>query len=82
MMSLNEWKELAMYSFIILTIMLISAYIILTIVAKIKNKAQKKARKQITRKAVKFDLCDYLVRNMKQDYIGYSKVIRNELARM
>lgn len=82
MMSLNEWKELAMISFTVLTSMLIVAYIIAGIVARIKNKAFKKSRKQIPHKVVKIDLYDYLTSKMKQEYIGQKKVIFNELVRM
>ena len=82
MMSLNEWKELAMLSFTVLTSMLIAAYIIAGIVTRIKNKAQKRTRKQITHKVVQIDLYDYLTSKMKQEYIGQKKVIFNELVRM
>jgi predicted membrane protein len=82
MMSLNEWKELAMISFTVLTTMLIVAYIIAGIIARIKNKAQKRARKQITHKTAKIDLYDYLTAKMKQEYIGQRKIIFNELIRM
>lgn len=82
MMSLNEWKELAKISFIVLATMLIAAYIISLIVARMKNKAQKEARKQITHKAVKIDLCDYIMANMKQEYLGQKKAIFNELMKM
>lgn len=82
MMSLNEWKELAKISFIVLVVMLIVAYIIASVVARMKNKAQKRARKQITHRAVKIDLCDYLMANMKQEYLGQKKVIFNELMKM
>lgn len=82
MMSLNEWKELVKISFIILATMLIVAYIIALIVARMKNKAQKETRKQITHREVKIDLCDYLMANMKQEYLGQKKVIFNELMKM
>ena len=82
MMSLNEWKELAMISFTVLTSMLIAAYIIAGIVTRIKNKTQKRARKQITYKVAKIDLYDYLTAKMKQEYIGQRKIIFNELIRM
>lgn len=82
MMTLQEWKNLAMMSFIVLTSMLIAAYIIAGIIARIKNKAQKRAKKQITHKTVKIDLYDYLTAKMKQEYIGQKKVIFNELVRM
>ena len=82
MMSLQEWKELAMLSFIVLTTMLIAAYIIVGIIARIKNKAQKRIKKQITHKVAKIDLYDYLTSKMKQEYIGQKKIIFNELIRM
>lgn len=82
MLTLQEWKELAMISFIVLTTMLIVAYIIAGIIARIKNKAQKRTRKQITHKNIKIDLCKYLTRNMKQDFIGERKMIFNQLVRM
>lgn len=82
MMSLNEWKELAKISFIVLTTLLVVAYIIASIVTRMKNKAQKRIRKQITHRAVKIDLCDYLMANMKQEYLGQKKVIFNELMKM
>lgn len=82
MMSLNEWKELAKISFIVLVAMLMVAYIIASVVTRIKNKAQKRARKQITHRVAKIDLCDYLMANMKQEYLGQKKVIFNELMKM
>jgi predicted membrane protein len=82
MMSLNEWKELAKISFIVLVAMLMVTYIIASIVTRIKNKAQKRERKQITRRTIKIDLCDYLMANMKQEYLGQKKVIFNELMKM
>lgn len=82
MMSLQEWKNLAMISFIVLTTMLVAAYIIAGIIARIKNKKQKSTRKQITRKEVKIDLYDYLTAKMKQEFIGQKKVVFNELIRM
>ena len=82
MMTLQEWKNLAMISFITLATMLIVAYIIASVVARIKNKTQKRVRKQITHKSVKIDLYDYLTANMKQEYIGQKKVIFNELMKM
>lgn len=53
MMSLNEWKELAKISFIVLVTMLVVAYIIAEIITRMKNKAEKRARKQITHKVAK-----------------------------
>lgn len=82
MMSLQEWKELAMISFITLTTMLVAAYIIAGIVARLKNKTQKRIKKQITHQNIKIDLCKYLTRNMKQDFIGERKMIFNQLIRM
>ena len=82
MMSLQEWKNLAMISFIVLATMLVVAYIIAGIIERIKNKAQKRTRKQITHKTIKIDLYDYLTAKMKQEYIGQRKIIFNELIRM
>ena len=82
MMSLIEWKNLAMMSFIVLTTMLIVAYIIAGIVARMKNKTQKRTRKQIIHKAVEIDLYDYLTSKMKQEFIGQKQVIFNELVKM
>lgn len=56
--------------------------IISKIVARIKNKTQKRVRKQITHRYAKIDLYDYLTVKMKQEFIGQRKVIFNELVRM
>lgn len=82
MMSLQEWKELAMLGFIVFAAMIVGLYIILEIAAKLKNRTQKRARKQITHKVAKIDLYDYLTAKMKQEYIGQKKVLFNELVRM
>lgn len=82
MMTLQEWKNLAMICFIVFAVIIVGLYIILEIAARIKNKTQKRIRKQITHRAVKIDLCDYLMANMKQEYLGQKKVIFNELMKM
>lgn len=82
MMTLQEWKNLAMLSFIVSTSIIVGLYIILEIAAKLKNKTQKRVRKQIIHKAVKIDLYDYLTSKMKQEFIGQKKVVFNELIKM
>ena len=47
-----------------------------------KNKAQKRTRKQITHRYAKIDLCEYLTSKMKQEYIGQKKAFINQLVRM
>ena len=82
MMSLQEWKNVAMLGFIVFTTLIVGLYIILEIAARIKNKTQKRTRKQIIHKAVKIDLYDYLTSKMKQEFIGQKKVVFNELIKM
>lgn len=75
-------KQLIMSLIMIFLLSLVAMYFIHEIIVRIKNKTQKRTRKQITHKVVKIDLCDYLTANMKQDFIGQKKVIFNELVRM
>lgn len=67
---------------VIFAIGIIIAVLIINIVARMKNKTQKRTRKQITHKVVQIDLYDYLTSKMKQEYIGQKKVIFNELVKM
>lgn len=82
MPTLVEWKLIGIT---LLGTFFISAMIlgiISEIVTRLKNKAQKRTRKQITHKATKIDLCRNLVANMQQDFIGERKMILNQLIRM
>ena len=52
------------------------------IIARIKNKKQKNIKKQITRKCIKIDLNEYIVANLKQEFIGQKRMFINELIKM
>lgn len=82
MMSLNEWKELAKVCFIAFFAAIILEYIISEIIVKIKNKRHKRTGRHVTHRTAEIDLCEYLMANMKQEYIGQKKVIFNELIKM
>lgn len=75
-------KQLIMSLIMTFLLSLVAMYFMHEIIVRIKNKEQKRARQQITHKVIKIDLCDYLIANMKQDFIGQKKVIFNELVRM
>lgn len=82
MMTLNELKllgaELIAAGF--LSVLLYG--IIYQFIMRIENKARKSKRQQITRKTVKFDIYDFVMKDMKFDYIGQKQVYMNELKRM
>ena len=75
-------KQLIMSYIMTFLLSLVALYFIHEIIVRIKNKTQKRTRKQITQQNIKIDLCKYLTRNMKQDFIGERKIIFNELVRM
>ena len=79
---MNELK-IIIWSFIFIVLGgIVLLDVMFWISAKIKNKAQKRARQQIKHKSIKIDFCKNLVRNMQQDFIGQRQVIFNELVRM
>ena len=51
------------------------------IIARIKNKKQKNIKKQITRKCIKIDYSAFVISKMEQEFIGYRKMLLNELIR-
>lgn len=75
-------KQLIMTLIMTFLLSLVLMYFIHEIIVRIKNKAQKRTRQQITRKTTKIDLCRNLVANLQQDFIGERQVIFNELVRM
>lgn len=79
---MNELK-IIMWSFIFIVLGgIVLLDIMFWISAKMKNKAQKRTRKQITHRYAKIDLCEYLTSKMKQEYIGQKKAFINQLVRM
>lgn len=79
---MNEIK-IIIWSFIFIVLGgIVLLDIMFWISAKMKNKAQKRTRKQITHRYAKIDLCEYLTSKMKQEYIGQKKAFINQLVRM
>ena len=75
-------KQLIMSLIMTFLLSLVAIYFIHEIIVRIKNKTQKRPRKQITHKTTKTDLCRNLLANMQQDFIGERRMIFNELVRM
>lgn len=75
-------KQLIMSYVMTFLLSLVAMYFIHEIIVRIKNKTPKRTRKQVTHKTTKIDLCENLVKNMQQDFIGERKLIFNELVRM
>lgn len=75
-------KQLIMIFVMTFLLSLAAIYFIHEIIVRIKNKTQKRPRKQITHKTTKTDLCRNLLANMQQDFIGERQIIFNELVRM
>lgn len=75
-------KQLIMSLIMTFLLSLMLMYFIHEIIVRIKNKTSKKLRRQITHKTIKIDLCEYLMANMKQEFIGQRKMILNQLVRM
>ncbi len=75
-------KQLIMTYIMMFLLTLAAIYFIHEIIVRIKNKAQKRTRKQIIHKTTKTDLCRNLLANMQQDFIGERQIIFNELVRM
>lgn len=81
-MNIIGLKELIGNYMILFLFALAMLYLIHSIITRMQNKTKRMPRQQITHKYVKIDLCDYLMANMKQEYIGQKKVISNELMKM
>lgn len=75
-------KQLIMNFVMTFLLSLVALYFIHEIIVRIKNKTQKRTRRQITHKTTKIDLCRDLLANMQQDFIGQRKMIFNQLIRM
>ena len=75
-------KQLIMTYIMMFLLTLAAIYFIHEIIVRIKNKTQKRTRKQITHRYAKIDLCEYLTSKMKQEYIGQKKAFINQLVRM
>ena len=82
MITLAEWKIIGITLIILFFMSAIAVGMLQEFFMKMKNKTQKRTRKQITHKVIKIDLCDYLMANMKQEFIGQRKMILNQLVRM
>lgn len=81
MITLQEWKLIGITLFVIFFISAIVLGIISEIATRLKNKAQKNIKKQITRKCMKIDYNAFLISKMEQEFIGHRKMLLNELIR-
>lgn len=85
MITLAEWKILGMILIVTFFISAIVCGIISEISTRIKNKAQKRNKRQVInqkRNCFKIDCREFVKANYKTTYIGQDKVLLNELVRM
>ena len=85
MITLAEWKLIGITLIVTFFISAIVCGIISEISTRIKNKAQKRNKRQVInqkRNCFKIDCHEFVKANYKTTYIGQDKVLLNELVRM
>lgn len=85
MITLAEWKLIGIILIVTFFISAIVCGIISEISTRIKNKAQKRNKRQVInqkRNCFKIDCREFVKENCKISYIGQDKVLLNELIRM